>query len=76
MTSEIMLPEKAWDRLIDAGNTSLNDFYHERACACSLWPGDCFTRGLFAGMWDTNAFAIALPAIIAEYEKIRNGEQE
>lgn len=56
-------------RLIGAGNQALNDYYHDRACACSAWPTACLTPSITPGMWDTGAFAIALPAIIAEYLK-------
>lgn len=66
------LSEQMMDRLIDAGNQALNDYYHDRACACSMWPTACVTQRIAPGIWDTNAFAIALPAIIAEYQK---GEQ-
>jgi hypothetical protein len=60
------------DQLIEAGNKALNDHYHEDLCSCDQWPASCASRGgYFFGYWDTNAFAIALPAIIAAYEAQR-----
>jgi len=64
------LPTDLLDQLIDTGNKALNDYYHDDQCACSEWPTRCASSGnYFFGAWDTNAFAIALPAIIAAYEK-------
>jgi hypothetical protein len=63
------LPEHLLDQLIDTGNQALGDHYHERTCACSAWPGACLTPTITPGMWDTDAFAIALPALIAAYEQ-------
>jgi hypothetical protein len=58
------------EQLIDVGNKALNDYYHERACACREWPASCATGGDYHfGTWDTDAFAIALPAIIAAHEQ-------
>jgi hypothetical protein len=65
------LPADLLDQLIDAGNKELNDYYHERACACSAWPGACLTPGITPGEWDTSAFAIGLPAVIAAYEQAK-----
>lgn len=66
------LPADLLDQLIDTGNKALNDHYHERACACSTWPAKCASSGnYFFGAWDTDAFAIALPAIIAAYEQTK-----
>ncbi|MFB7378583.1 hypothetical protein ACFC6U_27895 [Kitasatospora purpeofusca] len=66
------LPPELLDTLIDAGNKALNDHYHEDLCSCSLWPASCATSTpYFPGYWDTNAFAHALPAIIAAYEQAR-----
>ena len=68
-------PADLLDQLIDTGNKALNNYYHERACACSTWPAKCHTwkkpGDMFFGYWDTDAFAIALPAIIAAYEAQR-----
>src|SRR5207249_3758304 len=56
------------DQLIDTGNKALNDYYHDDLCHCREWPTSCASSGnYFFGAWDTNAFAIALPAIIAAY---------
>jgi hypothetical protein len=63
------LPAGLLDQLIDTGNKALNDYYHERACSCSAWPGACATVGISHGQWDTDAFAIALPAIIVAYKQ-------
>ena len=61
------------EKLIDVGNKALNDYYHERACGCSAWPGMCLSSRapnvIFFGCWDTDAFAIALPAILAEFKE-------
>lgn len=69
------LPADLLDQLIDTGNQALGDYYHDRACACSAWPAACLTPSITPGMWDTDAFAIALPAIIAAYETQRPKEQ-
>jgi hypothetical protein len=62
------------DQLADVGNKALNDHYHEDLCHCSKWPESCASTGkYFFGNWDTEAFAIALPAIIAAYEAQRAG---
>lgn len=66
------LPADLLDQLIDTGNKALNDHYHERACSCSQWPASCATGSHYAfGTWDTDAFAIALPAIINAYERAK-----
>lgn len=66
------LPADLLDQLIDAGNKALNDYYHDRACACSQWPASCATGGNYRfGTWDTDAFAIAVPGIIAAYEQAK-----
>jgi hypothetical protein len=57
------------DHLAEVGNKALNDYHHEDLCNCQNWPEKC--RNYQAGNWDTRAFAIALPAIIAAYEKTR-----
>jgi NTP pyrophosphatase (non-canonical NTP hydrolase) len=61
------------DLLIDAGNKALNDHYHERACSCPTWPEKCASwkapGDMFFGYWDTDAFGVGLPAIIAAYEQ-------
>lgn len=59
------------DVLIDTGNRALNDFYHERACSCDSWPAKCVTPRMFFGMYDTDAFAIGVEAIIARYEELK-----
>jgi hypothetical protein len=77
MTAETpaTLPTELLEQLIDTGNKALNDYYHERACPCSTWPVKCASwkspGDMFFGYWDTDAFAIALPAIIAAYEQAR-----
>ncbi|BFP50067.1 hypothetical protein KCMC57_64350 (plasmid) [Kitasatospora sp. CMC57] len=67
------LPNELLEQLIDAGNKALNDYYHERACACSAWPKKCASwkspGDMFFGYWDTDAFAIGVPAIIAAHEQ-------
>lgn len=69
------LPTELLEQLIDVGNKALNDYYHERACACSTWPEKCASwkspGDMFFGYWDTDAFAIGLPAIIAAYERTK-----
>lgn len=65
------IPADLLDQLIDTGNKALNDHYHERACACSQWPASCATSGYFFGMYDTDAFAIGLPAVITAYEQAK-----
>lgn len=66
------IPAALLDTLIDTGNKALNDHYHDELCSCRQWPASCASsRDYFPGAWDTNAFAIALPAIIAAYEKAR-----
>jgi hypothetical protein len=72
--SNQQIPDSLLDDLIDAGNKALNDHYHADLCGCRQWPDSCASRGgYFFGYWDTNAFAIALPAIIAAYEAQRTG---
>lgn len=75
MTDTTALAADLLDQLIDTGNKALNDYYHERACACSEWPAKCASwkspGDMFFGYWDTDAFAIAVPAIIAAYEAQR-----
>ncbi|MEU0990467.1 hypothetical protein [Streptomyces sp. NPDC005953] len=64
------------EALIDAGNGALSDYYHERACACSEYPSSCVTDRSYrreAGHWDTDAFAIGLPAVVALWEVMRAG---
>jgi hypothetical protein len=70
------ISEGMLDALIDQGNRALNDFYHERACSCDGYPAKCATPSLFFGLWDTDAFAVALPAIIARYEELKNRTDE
>ncbi|MGW2371720.1 hypothetical protein [Kitasatospora sp. NPDC001683] len=67
------LPTDLLDRLADIGNKALNDHYHEDLCGCRQWPHSC-ASGYTAGSWDTGAFDIALPAIIAAYEQ-HKGQQ-
>ena len=67
------LPADLLDQLADAGNRALNNHYHEDLCNCRQWPASCASTGsYFFGAWDTDAFAIALPAIIAAYEQTRS----
>lgn len=66
------LPADLLEKLAAAGNKALNDHYHEDLCACSTWPASCVSRSpgnYFFGYWDTSAFGIALPAILAAYEQ-------
>lgn len=62
------LPEGLLETLIDIGNKTLNDYYHRRGCACDTWPAKCVSwrkpGDMFFGMFDTDAFAIALPDIV------------
>ncbi|MEV8324566.1 hypothetical protein [Kitasatospora sp. NPDC056731] len=62
------LPADLLDHLADVGNKALGDWNHENLCACGRWPDSC-ASGFTAGNWDTVAFDIALPAIIAAYEQ-------
>lgn len=52
------------------GNRTLNDLFHEELCACGQWPSSCSSHYTF-GLWDTDAFVLALPAIIARYEELK-----
>ncbi|MET7933430.1 hypothetical protein [Streptomyces sp. NPDC005322] len=66
------LSEEQIDALADAGDRALNDYYHERACACALWPESCHTDPAYAkGFWDTGAFAIGMAAVIGLWESLR-----
>lgn len=70
----VVLTEQQVEALVDAGNGALGSYYHERACACSEYPAGCATDPLYAGAagyWDTDAFAIGLPAVIALWESMR-----
>lgn len=63
------------ESLIDVGNGALSDYYHERQCHCSEYPAGCVTNPGYrkgAGHWDTDAFAIGLPAVIGLWEAMRN----
>jgi hypothetical protein len=66
------LSEAQIDALAEAGNRAINDYYHERACSCDLWPTSCHTNPLYAnGYWDTDAFGIGAPAVVALWEVMR-----
>lgn len=67
MTEPLDLPDPTLEALIDVGNKALADYYHERACSCSTWPESCHSK-LGAWQWETDAFAIALPAILAAWQ--------
>lgn len=66
------LTEDQLGTLIDAGNRALNDYYHERACACSAWPESCLTNPHYVGSWDTDAFAIGAAALVGVWEALRS----
>ncbi|MFJ7525150.1 hypothetical protein ACIQ1S_09505 [Streptomyces griseus] len=69
----VELTEQQLDALIDAGNQTLNDHYHESQCHCDAWPTSCVSSGgYFMGAWDTDAFAIGVPAVLALWETLRN----
>lgn len=69
----VELTEQQMDALIDAGNRALNDHYHESQCHCDDWPASCVSSGhYFMGAWDTDAFAIGLPAALGVWESLRN----
>ncbi|MFD7855205.1 hypothetical protein ACFV6B_13090 [Streptomyces microflavus] len=69
----VELTEQQLESLIDAGNRALNDHYHESQCHCDDWPASCVSSGhYFMGAWDTNAFAIGLPAVLSVWETLRN----
>ncbi|MFF8299556.1 hypothetical protein ACF07M_29910 [Streptomyces globisporus] len=69
----VELTEQQMGALIDAGNRALNDHYHEDQCHCDSWPASCVSSGnYFMGAWDTNAFAIGVPAVIGVWETLRN----
>ncbi|WP_042400085.1 hypothetical protein [Streptacidiphilus carbonis] len=69
------LPTATLEALIDVGNQTLADYYHDRACACSTWPAKCQSR-LRKGEWDTDAFAIALPKILAVWQAMQGTDAE
>lgn len=69
------LTEAQVEALVDAGNGALNDYYHERACSCGEYPSGCATDPGYArerGFWDTDAFAVGAPAVIALWEVMRS----
>ncbi|MCB5168054.1 hypothetical protein LG634_24905 [Streptomyces bambusae] len=67
------LSEDQLGALIDAGNRAVNDFYHERACACSAWPTSCLTNPHYAnGAWSSDAFAIGAAALVGVWEALRS----
>lgn len=69
------LTEEQAEALINAGNGALSDYYHERQCHCSDYPAGCVTNPGYrraAGFWDTDAFAIGLPAVLGVWESLRN----
>ncbi|MFD9764763.1 hypothetical protein ACFWXI_14675 [[Kitasatospora] papulosa] len=69
------LTEEQAEALINAGNGALSDYYHERQCHCSNYPAGCVTNPGYrraAGFWDTDAFAIGLPAVLGVWESLRN----
>ncbi|MEW1630823.1 hypothetical protein AB0387_26115 [Streptomyces sp. NPDC089173] len=69
----VELTEQQMEPLIDAGNRALNDHYHEAQCHCDDWPASCVSSGhYFMGAWDTDAFAIGVPAVLGVWETLRN----
>ncbi|MFD4795945.1 hypothetical protein [Streptomyces anulatus] len=69
----VELTEQQLDALSAAGNRALNDHYHEDLCFCLEWPISCVSSGrYFMGTWDTSAFDIGLPAVLAVWETLRN----
>lgn len=69
----VELPEHQLEALIDAGNRALNDHYHEGQCHCDAWPASCVSSdSYFMGAWDTDAFAIGVPAVLGVWESLRN----
>lgn len=70
MTTPLDLPEPTLEALIDVGNRALADYYHERACSCSTWPEACHSK-LKAVLWETDAFAIALPALLGAWQEMQ-----
>ncbi|MFI1525496.1 hypothetical protein [Streptomyces griseus] len=68
----VELTEQQLDALSAAGNRALNDHYHESQCHCDAWPTSCVSSGnYFMGAWDTSAFDIGLPAVLAVWETLR-----
>lgn len=71
------LPADLLEKLAAVGNKAVNDHWHEDLCMCDTWPEKCLSSGnYFFGTWDTSAFAIALPAIIAAYEQQKTAPAE
>ncbi|WP_406190219.1 hypothetical protein OH791_33765 [Streptomyces anulatus] len=69
----VELTEQQLDALSTAGNRALNDHYHEGQCHCDAWPASCVSSDrYFMGAWDTDAFAIGLPAVLGVWEASRN----
>ncbi|WP_406224998.1 hypothetical protein [Streptomyces anulatus] len=69
----VELTEQQLDALIDEGNRALNDHYHEAQCHCDDWPASCVSSGhYFMGAWDTDAFAIGVPAVLGVWETLRH----
>lgn len=69
------LSEAQIEALADAGNRAINDYYHERACSCDLWPESCHTNPRYAnGEWDTDAVAIGAAAVVGLWESMRDPE--
>ncbi|MFD5031659.1 hypothetical protein ACFWM0_14775 [Streptomyces sp. NPDC058405] len=61
------------DALAAAGNRAVNDAVHEDLCMCDAWPEKCVSSGnFFQGYWDTSALDMAMPAVIALWEVMRN----
>lgn len=75
MPEPLELPDTTLEALIGVGNQALADYYHDRACACSTWPAKCASR-LRKTEWDTDAFAIALPKILAVWQAMQGTDAE
>ncbi|MEW2070023.1 hypothetical protein [Streptomyces sp. NPDC007346] len=68
----VELTAQQLEALIDAGNRALNDHYHEDQCHCDAWPTSCVSSDrYFMGAWDTDAFAIGVPAVLGVWESLR-----
>ncbi|MFJ5804812.1 hypothetical protein [Streptomyces sp. NPDC093093] len=66
------LSDPQLEALINAGNAARNDYYHERACACSKWPAGCVTNPDYAnGYWDSDTFAVGMAAVLGVWESMR-----
>lgn len=64
-----LTPEQL-DRLIGVGNKAIGAQYHEDLCGCASWPTSCASR-YGRRTWDTAAWAIGLPDVLAAWEQLR-----